>query len=205
MKNLMRTMAKAVQKMKSVFGEPDDQVVVEYVPTKDDEISDLLARVKSFNRVPLHKPTVEERKAEADTMRDLKQWIKRLSDNDRAIVMGRKPWEIMNHMMGIVPIDGVVAVGRGASYEFAPTNGMKSDFTNTQQAANENTFGAAQVQVPKATSSFEARGLSQVVHQLRLQGGNEPSMRPERKPEPTYAYEPPRPSAAFMAAHGKFA
>lgn len=204
MKNLMKTMAKAVEKMKSVFGEPADQVIVEYVPTAEDEINDLLARVKAFSRVPLHKPTVEERKAEADTMRDLKKWISKLSDNDRAIVMGRKPWEILNHMLGIVPIDGVVAVGRGASYEFAPTKGMKNDFTDKPQAANENTFRAAQVQVPKASSSFEARGLSQVVHQLRQQGGNEPSVQPERKPEPTYGYEPPRPSAAFMAAHGQF-
>lgn len=206
MKNLMKTMAKAVEKMKSVFGEPADQVAIpQIVMTREEQDNDLLARVKAFNRIPLYTPTLEERKKEADTMRDLKQWIKRLSDNDRAIVMGRKPWEIMNHILGIVPIDGVVAQGRGASYEFAPTRGMKNDFTDRPTAANENTFGAAQVQVPKASSSFEARGLSQVAHQLRQQGGNEPSMQPERKPEPTYAYEPPRPSAAFMAAHGKFA
>lgn len=201
MKNLMKTMAKAVEKMKSVFGEPADQVaVVEYVPTKDDEINDLLARVKAFNRIPLHKPSVEERKAEADTMRDLKKWISKLSDNDRAIVMGRKPWEIMNHMLGIVPIDGVVAVGRGASYDFAPTRGKRNEYSEAfaPKAANEN-------QVPKATSAFRARGLSQVAHQLRQQGGNEPSLQPDRIPEPTYAYEPPRPSAAFVAAHGKFA
>lgn len=199
MKNLFKTMAKAVRN--SVFGEPtNDQVAVEYVPTKDDEINDLLARVKAFNRVPLHKPTVEERKAEADTMRDLKKWISKLSDNDRAIVMGRKPWEILNHMMGIVPIDGVVAVGRGASYDFAPTHSKRNDYSEAfaYKAANEN-------QVPKATSAFEARGLSQVAHQLRQQGGNERSMQPERRPEPSYAYEPPRPSAAFMVAHGKFA
>ncbi|MGR9431345.1 hypothetical protein ACU8MU_25915 (plasmid) [Rhizobium leguminosarum] len=89
MKNLLKTMAKAVQN--SVFGEPSDQAAVEYVPTKDDQINDLLARVKAFNRVPVYQPTVEERKKEADTMRDLKAWVGKLSDNDRAIVMGRKP------------------------------------------------------------------------------------------------------------------
>ncbi|RVH69152.1 hypothetical protein CN198_13885 [Sinorhizobium meliloti] len=198
MKDLFRTMAKAVRK--SVFGEPtNDQVPLYFAPTADDEINDLLARVKAFNRVPLHKPTVEERKAEADTMRDLKAWLRKLSPNDRAIVAGCRPWEIMNHMLGIVPIDGVVAVGRGASYDFAPTKGMKNDFADKPQAANENSFRAAQVQVPKASTSFEARGLSQVAHQLRQKEASQPSMQQERKPEPTYAYEPPRPSAAFMA------
>ncbi|TBF89173.1 hypothetical protein [Rhizobium leguminosarum] len=184
----MMTMAKAVRN--SVFREPNDQVAVEYAPTMENQINDLLARVKAFNRVPLYQPTVEERKKEADTMRDLKAWVRKLSDNDRAIVMGRKPWEIMNHIMGIVPIDGVVAVGRGASYDFAPTRGMKNDFAGTR---------AAQVQVPKASTRLEARGLAQVAHQQRQQDGSQPSMQQERKPEPTYAYEPPRPPAAFMA------
>ncbi|MGH0214360.1 hypothetical protein NKY66_10640 [Sinorhizobium meliloti] len=202
MKIIWKTMAKAI------FGKTADQVTaVQFVPTPDDEINDLLARVKAFNRIPLYTPTVEDRKKEADTMRDLKAWLRKLSPNDRAIVAGCKAWEIMNHMLGIVPIDGVVAVGRGASYDFAPTHSKQHDFSETfsSKAANENTFHAAHVQVPKASTSFEARGLSQVAHQLRHQGGSEPLMQQEKKPEPTYAYEPPRPSAAFMAAHGKFA
>ncbi|WP_425624879.1 hypothetical protein [Agrobacterium radiobacter] len=194
----MKTMAKAIDKMQSVFGEPDDQVAVEYVPTKDDQINDILARVKAFNRVPLLKPTLEERKAEADTMRDLKAWMRKLSDIDRAIVAGRKPWEIMNHMLGIVPIDGVAAVGRGASYDYAPANGVKFDFGNKPTAANENTM--------KATSSLEARGMSQVAQQLRQQGGNDLSFQSERSSEPTHGYEPPtpRPSNAFLYQHGQF-
>lgn len=196
-------MAKAVEKAKSAFGEDVDQVAaVQFVPTADDEINDLLSRIKAFNRQPLYTPTAEDRKKEADTLRDIKAWIKKLSPNDRAIVMGRKPWEIMNHMLGIVPIDGVVAVGRGACYDFGIHKGVKYDFTNGTTAANENALSA--VQVPKASSSFAARGLAQVAHQLRQQGGNEASMQSERKPEPTYTYEPPRPSAAFMAAHGQF-
>lgn len=198
-------MKKAIEKMKSVFGEPAEVAVMEYVPTDDDQINDILARVKAFNRVPLQKPSAEGRKAEADTMRDLKAWIRKLSPNDRAIVSGRKPWEILNHMLGIVPIEGVVAVGRGACYDFAMTNGMKNDFIDSPTDASENTLRAAPVQVPKASSSFQARGLSQVAHQLRQQSANEPSMQEAGKPEPTHTYEPPRPSAAFMAAHGKFA
>lgn len=58
-------------------------------PLTDDQINDLLAGVKAFNRVPFHQPTVEERKAEADTMRDLKAWLRKLSPNDRAIVAGQ--------------------------------------------------------------------------------------------------------------------
>ncbi len=183
MKNLMKTMAKAVQKMKSVFGEPDDQVVVEYLPTKDDQINDILARVKAFNRVPLHKPTVEERKAEADTMRDLKAWMRKLSDNDRAIVAGRKPWEILNHMLGIVPIDGVVAVGRGASYDFAPTNAKKHDFSDafSPKAANEN-----RVATPQPISRWDSTPMAP---------------KNEAKPgmPPSYDYKPPRPPVSFMA------
>ncbi|WP_429819198.1 hypothetical protein [Ensifer sp. B1-9] len=180
MKNLLRTMAKAVRK--SVFGElTHDQVAVEFVPTADDEINDLLARVKAFNRVPLHQPTVEERKKEADTMRDLKKWISKLSDNDRAIVIGRKPWEIMNHMLGIVPIDGVVAVGRGASYDFAPTRGKRNDFSETfaSKAANENRAAAPQP----------------------IARWNPPTPKVDAKPDmlPTYDYKPPRPPASFMA------
>ncbi|ANL74232.1 hypothetical protein AMC83_PA00005 (plasmid) [Rhizobium phaseoli] len=197
MRNLLKTTAKAVRK--SIFGEEQtyDQVAVEYQPTKDDQISDILARVKAFNRIPLYQPTVEERKAEADTMRDLKAWMRKLSDNDRAIVAGRKPWEIMNHMLGIVPIDGVVAVGRGASYDFAPTHSNVPNYSETPKAANEN--------LPTPTSSFQARALSHIAHELRQQSADQPSMQSETKMEPTYAYEPPRPSAAFMAAHGKFA
>lgn len=202
MKNLMKSMAKAVERMKSVFGEPADNVaVVEYVPTKDDQINDLLARVKAFNKVPLYEPTIEERKKEADTMRDLKKWIMKLSDNDRVIVMGRKPWEIMNHILGIVPIDGVVAQGLAASYDYAPTNVIKVDFEQKAKASFENTA----VHVSKAATNFEARGLSQVLQELTQTGGNNRSMQADRKTEPTYSYEPPKPSAAFMAAHGKFA
>ncbi|NEI66535.1 hypothetical protein [Rhizobium leguminosarum] len=201
MKNLLKTMAKAVQK--SVFGEPSDQAAVEYVPTKDDQINDLLARVKAFNRVPLYQPTVEERKKEADTMRDLKAWVGKLSDNDRAIVMGRKPWEIMNHMMGLVPIDGVVAVGRGASYDFAPTKGSRNDFSDGfgPKAANENTLRTQVVQVPTANTALQARGLAAVAQELRSKEANAIQQELQATPtrEPKYAYEPPRPPASFMA------
>jgi hypothetical protein len=194
MKNLMKNM---FDKVKSVFGEPYEQVTIPYVITREEQDNDLISRVRAFNRVPLYKPTIEESKAEADTMRDLKDWVRRLSDTDRAIVMGRKPWEIMNHMLGILPIDGVAAVGRGASYDYVSPQGVKFDFINKQTAANENTM--------KTTSALEARGMSQVMQQLNQQGGNDLSFQAERKPEPSYAYEPPRPSAAFMAAHGKYA
>lgn len=180
MKNLMKTMARAVRK--SVFGEPINQVDVEFVPSKDDQINNLLSRVKAFNRVPLYQPTVEDRKAEADTMRDLKKWISKLSDNDRAIVVGRKPWEIMNHMMGLVPIDGVVAFGRGASYDFSDA------FSPT--AANQNARRAAGAQ-PLSRWGEQRAPACQV--------GNQPGAQQDRKMEPAYTYEPPKPSAAFMA------
>ncbi|MGR9293625.1 hypothetical protein ACU8OS_35255 (plasmid) [Rhizobium leguminosarum] len=209
MKNLLKTMAKAVRK--SVFGEEQthDQVAVEFLPTKDDQISDILARVKAFNRVPFYQPTVEERKAEADTMRDLKAWMRKLSDNDRAIVAGRKPWEIMNHMLGIVPIDGVVAVGRGASYDFAPTKGSRNDFSDGfgPKAANENTLRTHVVQVPTANTAHQARGLVAVAQELRSKEANaiQQELQVTLTQEPKYTYEPPRPPPAFMAAHGKFA
>ncbi|MBY3575466.1 hypothetical protein HFN65_31500 [Rhizobium laguerreae] len=198
MKNLLKTIAKAVRN--SVFGEPSDQAAVEYVPTKDDQINDLLARVKAFNRVPLYQPTVEERKKEADTMRDLKAWVRKLSDNDRAIVMGRKPWEIMNHMMGLVPIDGVVAVGRGASYDFSPTHSNRKDLSeafSSQKAANENILRSSAPAIPIADTPFQARGLAAVAQELRSQGVH--AIQQEQKMEPRHTYEPPRPSAAFMA------
>ncbi|MGO7324204.1 hypothetical protein GUK30_32530 [Rhizobium leguminosarum] len=194
----MKTMAKAVRN--SVFGEPNDQVAVEYAPTIENQINDLLARVNAFNRVPLYQPTAEERKKEADTMRDLKAWVRKLSDSDRAIVMGRKPWEIMNHMMGIVPIDGVVAVGRGASYDFAPTHSKRNDLSeafSNQKAANENILRSSAPAIPIAGTPFQARGLAAVAQELRSQGAQ--AIQQEQKMEPKHTYEPPRPSAAFMA------
>ncbi|MBA1343913.1 hypothetical protein [Rhizobium sp. WYCCWR 11146] len=203
MKNLLKTMAKVVRKSVFVEEERHDQVAVEFVPTSDDRINDILARVKAFNRVPLYQPTVEERKAEADTMRDLKSWMRKLSDNDRAIVAGRKPWEILNHMMGIVPIEGVVAVGRGTSYDFAPTKGSRNDFSDGfgPKAANENTMRTQVVQVPIANTALQARGLAAVVQELRSKEANAIQQELQATPtqEPKYAYEPPRPPASFMA------
>ncbi|MGO7266035.1 hypothetical protein [Rhizobium johnstonii] len=202
MKNLLKTMAKVVRKSVFVEEERHDQVAVEFVPTSDDRINDILARVKAFNRVPLYQPTVEERKAEADTMRDLKSWMRKLSDNDRAIVAGRKPWEILNHMLGIVPIDGVVAVGRGASYDFAATSeptfgkrGFEQEFAPSTRAANGNTPF-----VPKAETAFQARGLAAMQQELRAQG-MENGLRQGRNMEPTYAYEPPKPPASILYAN----
>ncbi|RVN50059.1 hypothetical protein [Sinorhizobium meliloti] len=103
-------------------------------------------------------------------------------------------------MLGIVPIDGVVAVGRGASYDFAPTHSRRNDFSETfsPKAANENTLRR---QGASAKGFDQLRGAWLVAGRppAAPEGSQQPSMQQERKPEPTYAYEPPRPSAAFMA------
>lgn len=187
MKIPFKMIAKTLRNIQSAFGETSDQVVVDFVPSNRDglepEMLDLIGRIRAFNRRPLYEPTALERKEEADVMRDLKAWIRKLSGNDRSIISQRQPWEIMNHIMGIVPIDGVVAVGRGASYDFATTTGFKNDFADFKpQTVRENTLCAAS---PQPLS--------------RWTGPKQASN--EAKPEPSYThdYKPPQPSASFMA------
>ncbi|WP_446982683.1 hypothetical protein [Rhizobium leguminosarum] len=101
-----------------------------------------------------------------------------------------------------MPIDGVVAVGRGASYDFAPTKESRNDFSDGfgPKAANENTLRTQVVQVPTANTALQARGLAAVAQELRSKEANAIQQELQATPqEPKYAYEPPRPPASFMA------
>ncbi|TBG52555.1 hypothetical protein [Rhizobium leguminosarum] len=88
------------------------------------QMNALVQKVRDWSRWPLHEMNAQERKREAHFTSELKRWVRKLSGNDRAIVMQRQPWGNANHIMGINPIDSVVASGRGASYERAPKPGF---------------------------------------------------------------------------------
>ncbi|MGR9431342.1 hypothetical protein [Rhizobium leguminosarum] len=74
----------------------------------DPQMKALVQKVQDWNRWPLHQMNAQQRKQEADFTSELKRWVRKLSDSDRAIVMQRQPWKVVDHIMGINPIDGVV-------------------------------------------------------------------------------------------------
>ncbi|WP_064832650.1 hypothetical protein [Rhizobium phaseoli] len=203
--------------LSAIFGSQDVEPEAAYVykpSSAETQMQEIVKRVREFNRLPLHDVTPQERKQEADFMSEVKRWVKKLSPNDRAIAMQHQPWEIADHIMGINPIDGIEAIGRGASYDRAPKprfgkRGL-DDFGPMPKPANENTvaFGKAapSFQMPTPTTAFQARALRAVAQEMHAQEARaiQNELQAAQKPEPQYTYEPPRPSAAFMAAHGKF-
>ncbi|WP_173995743.1 hypothetical protein [Agrobacterium tumefaciens] len=150
MKNVLKKMAKQIAKMfkamgrgaSYVFGSggaPGQTPAVE-VPTVEaedgddlDETQDVSKEIKPSlenyqmaKQVQVYNAAFESmdfntRVEAGDRMTGpVKAWVSRLSDNDRAVLKNCSAFDIANHLSGMVPIEGIAAVGQGAVYDTRP-------------------------------------------------------------------------------------